>query len=97
MVALKLSETELTDLIKVKSPWSVPTASESIIYLFIELFEYLFAAKAFSLAIKATVVWMCFMLTALDGIVLYNVVMFSHVMSFKLLCLKCNPTKNFVF
>lgn len=35
MAALKLSETELTDLIKVNLPWSVPTASESRMYLFI--------------------------------------------------------------
>lgn len=33
MVALNTSETELTDLIQVELPWSVPTASESRFYL----------------------------------------------------------------
>lgn len=33
LVALNQSETELTDLIQVELPWSVPTASESRSYL----------------------------------------------------------------
>lgn len=35
MVAEEMSKTELSDLIKVELPWSVPTAGESRIYLFI--------------------------------------------------------------
>lgn len=48
MVALNTSETELTDLIQVELPWSVPTAGTSMIHFFIELLTYLFAAKGFN-------------------------------------------------
>lgn len=49
MASLKMSETELTDLIEVELPWSVPPASKSRIYLFIELFKDVFAAKGLGL------------------------------------------------
>lgn len=41
MVAEEMSKTELSDLIKVELPWSVPTAGESRIYLFIYSQNYL--------------------------------------------------------